>query len=159
VARVLILGSFPGARSLDEQRYYAHGRNRFWPALAPRCGTDPAAPYALRIAALKRRGIALWDVLRECRRPGSLDQDIARASEIPNEVGAFIARRPELRAILLNGQAAAALFARHVLPRDLWPDCGLLVRTMPSTSPAHAAMSLGEVSDAWGTVVERFWLP
>lgn len=47
--RVLLLGSMPGVASLQEQRYYAHPRNRFWPLMADICGFDADLPYAQRL--------------------------------------------------------------------------------------------------------------
>ncbi len=49
--RVLLLGSMPGVASLQEQRYYAHPRNRFWPLMADICGFDADLPYAQRLQA------------------------------------------------------------------------------------------------------------
>lgn len=153
-ARVLILGSFPGERSLALGRYYAHGQNRFWRVMAPILGVAPDAAYAARRAALRARGIALWDVLASCERAGSLDADIVRASEVPNPLAEFITRRPRLGGICFNGRTAAALFARHVLPEAYWQDSGLLMRTLPSTSPAHAAMRLEDLTAHWREALE-----
>jgi hypoxanthine-DNA glycosylase len=149
VARVLILGSFPGARSLVEQRYYANPQNRFWRSVAPVCGLEPDAPYESRIAALNQAGIGLWDVLGACERRGSLDQSIVPGSEEPNDLGAVVEAHPELRAILLNGASVARLFHRHQVPRPFWDDLGVEIRILPSTSPAHARMRPEAVSREW----------
>jgi len=147
--RVLILGSFPGVRSLKDGQYYAHPQNRFWPSVAPVCGIAADAPYPARIRALHARGIGLWDVLAACARPGSMDQAIVRGSEVPNDLGALVGAHGELRAILLNGGSAAGLFHLHQVPRSLWSDMGIEIRVLPSTSPAHARMRPAEVAQAW----------
>jgi hypoxanthine-DNA glycosylase len=129
-ARVLVLGSMPGARSLELGEYYGHPQNAFW-RVAEALGVPAMLPYAERCRRLASQGIALWDVLATCEREGSLDQRIRRPA--PNDLARFVARRPELRAILFNGRKARELFDRHVaLARD-----DLALRTMPSTSPAH----------------------
>ena len=62
-ARVLVLGSMPSEASLAAGEYYAFRHNQFWRIAGEICGVAPDAPYARRKAALKRRGIALWDVV------------------------------------------------------------------------------------------------
>ena len=103
--RVLVLGSMPGAASLQEARYYAHPRNRFWPLMGALCGFDPQLEYARRIENMQRAGIGLWDVIGQCRRRGSLDADIVRGSEVPNPLPELIARLPQLVERAGNGAA------------------------------------------------------
>lgn len=155
--RVLILGSFPGVPSLTAREYYANPHNRFWRAVATATGTSARAPYLERIAALHRAGIGLWDVLERCERRGSLDQAIVAGSEVPNDLGRVVAAHPELRAILLNGGAAAALMHRCVLPRELWVETGVTVVALPSTSPAHAALRPERLIATWDGAL-RPWL-
>lgn len=148
--RVLVLGSMPGAASLQAARYYAHPRNRFWPVMATLAGVPSVASYDERIAALQRAGIGLWDVIGECRRRGSLDSAIVRGSERPNAIVPLIASLPGLRAIAFNGATASSLFRRHVQP--LWPEASqkrVHCVALPSTSPAHAAMGLPALCEAW----------
>ena len=150
-ARVLILGTMPGVASLEAARYYAHPRNAFWPIVTTLLGEPPEAPlppYRTRLARLRRAGIALWDVLAECERPGSLDGAIRRPSERPNDVVGLCARHPELRAIAFNGQTAARLYARHVAPLAA-VDEDIALLTLPSTSPAYAALPLAEKRSRW----------
>src|SRR5688572_32269481 len=84
-ASLLILGSLPGDASLKAQRYYAHPQNQFWRLLGHAIGeTLDAIRYEDRLDRLAARRIALWDVVGEARRPGSLDAAIRGAS--PNQL-------------------------------------------------------------------------
>ncbi|VFR23478.1 G:T/U mismatch-specific uracil/thymine DNA-glycosylase [plant metagenome] len=147
-ARILILGSMPGVASLNAGQYYAHPRNAFWFIMADLLGLDAAAPYAQRVAQANARGVALWDVVHRCVRPGSLDARIARDSVEPNDFAGFYARHPGLRVIGFNGGAAATLYQRHVAARVQAP-AGARLCVLPSTSPAHAALRPEAKLAAW----------
>ena len=152
--RVLVLGSMPGVRSLEAQRYYAHPHNRFWRVMAEVCGLDADAPYARRVAHLKRCGIALWDVLQHCERSGSLDGAIVRGSEVPNDVASLLARHRSIGAVALNGGKAAQAFAQHVVPvLDEGVRARVAVLKMPSTSPANASVAPAAKVAAWREIV------
>jgi len=147
--RVLVLGSMPGAVSLQQARYYAHPRNRFWPLMGALCGFDPALEYTQRLHCLLQSGVGVWDVIGQCRRSGSLDAAIERGSEVPNALPALIQGLPGLRAIACNGGAAAAAFRRWVSPALPPLAAALPVLALPSTSPANAAWTLPRLCAAW----------
>ncbi len=152
-ARILILGTMPGAVSLARGEYYAHARNAFWRIAQALFGVDAAAPYPARLRALQEAGVALWDVLAACERPGSLDAAIVAASAVPNDFAGFLARHPRLEVIGLNGAKAAQLYRRHVTPMLAGRDSGLRVLALPSTSPAHAAQRFEDKLRAWREVL------
>lgn len=143
-ARVLVLGSMPGVASLEAGQYYAHPMNAFWRIMGELIGAGPEKPYEERVRLLKTRRIAVWDVLHTCIRPGSLDSDIR--DEVPNDFAAFFAAHPAISHIGLNGGKAAASFKRHAA-RHCPP--GIVVATLPSTSPAHAGRSFAEKCALW----------
>jgi TDG/mug DNA glycosylase family protein len=145
-ARLLILGSMPGQASLAARQYYAHPRNAFWPIMGRLLGFDPAAAYADRATALRAAGIALWDVVHSCARPGSLDASIDRDSARINDFAAFFAAHPGISQVFFNGATAESLFRKAVLPSLAAPPD--LLR-LPSTSPAHAALSFERKLAAW----------
>ncbi|MCA1778043.1 MAG: DNA-deoxyinosine glycosylase [Xanthomonadaceae bacterium] len=148
-ARVLILGSMPGQASLQQQQYYAHPRNAFWPILSELLGFDAGLDYRDRLDLVGRRRIALWDVLAECVRPGSLDSAIRRETIRVNDFSAFLGHCPDISRIVFNGQTAARFWALHVLP-GLSPSlANIECRVLPSTSPAHAACSRAQKLEAW----------
>ena len=148
-AAILILGSMPGVESLKQQQYYAHPRNAFWPIMGELCGFDPSLPYRERLERLIAHRIALWDVAHQCERPGSLDASIKTESVIANDFNALFQAHPHIRAIFFNGGKAAELYRRLVLPELAEPWRSLPRTTLPSTSPAHAAMSRQQKFDAW----------
>lgn len=148
-ARVLILGSMPGAASLAAAQYYAHPRNHFWPIMGQLFGAGPDLPYAKRVRRLKSCGIAVWDVLESCVRPGSLDADIEEGSIAVNDFAGFFDAHPGISAVFFNGAKAESAYRRHVLGGLPSPACALPVRRLPSTSPAHAVLSFEGKLAAW----------
>jgi len=141
-ATVLILGSMPGETSLQRQQYYAHGRNAFWYIMEHVCGACEKSNYTEKVQQLHKVGIALWDVLKHCEREGSLDSKIDKATQVANDFESLLNAHPRIRCIFFNGQKAAKAFRRHVwsgLSADIRERVSLA--TLPSTSPAHAALS------------------
>lgn len=148
-ARVLVLGSLPGVRSLQLQQYYGLPRNAFWQIVAAATGVAADADYATRLAALQRKGIALWDVVASARRRGSLDAAIDRGSLAVNDFASFFAAQPRIERICCNGATAAALYRRLVLPTLPAAVAALPLLTLPSTSPAHAAIDVATKQARW----------
>jgi len=141
--RLFILGSLPGEQSLKEGRYYAHPRNQFWKLVGAVIGQDlHALAYDARLAALKRHGVGLWDVVSAARREGSLDAAIRDARH--NDIGGLKRDYPHLKAIAFNG-GKAAKDGRQLLTEDV----GLKLVTLPSSSPAYASMPLNQKTEAW----------
>ncbi|WP_363797351.1 DNA-deoxyinosine glycosylase [Lysobacter firmicutimachus] len=145
-ARVLILGSMPGVASLTAGRYYAHPQNRFWPIMGRLIGAGPELAYERRIEALCAAGIAVWDVLAQCEREGSLDSAIRDDTAVANDFAGFFVRHPQVRTVLFNGAKAEQSFRRFVLPElAAAPE----LRRLPSTSPANASQADAAKCSAW----------
>jgi len=154
-ARVLILGSLPGQVSLQRQQYYALPQNAFWKIMERLFGAGPALPYEERVQRLVRNGIALWDVCAAAQRPGSLDASIVHSSVVPNDLASFIETHPGIGLICFNGGKAAELYRRLVLPGLPAAVRAIRYETLPSTSPAHAAMPFEEKLTRWAVVLRK----
>ena len=153
--RLLILGSAPSISSLAAQQAYAHPRNLFWPLMGEMFGATPELGYAERIARLHANGVGIWDVLQRCQRSGSLDSAIIRDSEIANAIPELLARVPSIRAIAFNGTHAGRVFRRGVLAEiESTRRSELALLDLPSTSPAHAAMSRAEKAERWRVLLD-----
>jgi hypoxanthine-DNA glycosylase len=142
-ARILVLGSLPGQRSLAAAEYYAHPQNAFWKIMQELVGARGS--YKRRCEVLQERGIALWDVLAESVRPGSMDADIRMDTARPNDFKRLFNACPQIRRVCFNGKKAAAMYERLV-GRDTYP---MSYVTLPSTSPAYASMRFAEKLSIW----------
>lgn len=144
---VLILGSLPGEASLAAARYYAHPQNQFWRLIAEVVATDLVPlDYDSRLAALLAAGVGLWDTVASAHRAGSLDAAIREVEG--NALGDLIATLPALKAIGFNG-ATAAKIGRRALGAT-----PLRLIDLPSSSPAHARMTLAEKAERWKSLRE-----
>lgn len=151
-ATVLILGSMPGVCSLEKQQYYAQLRNAFWAIMGRLFKAGVDLPYEERLNVLKANRIALWDVLRTCERPGSLDSSINEATAKPNDFEIFFGQHNQIRQIFFNGLTASKIYMRKVRP-NLGPQFDSISHAvLPSTSPAHASMTLDEKAEKWLTI-------
>lgn len=145
-ARLLILGNMPSVMSLAAGEYYGNPRNAFWRIAGALFGFEPDEPYRRRVEALRRNGVAVWDVLGSCRRSGSLDSAIEPASMVANDFPAFFAAHPSIERVYFNGAAAQRNYARLV---NAGPS--LRYHRLPSTSPAQT-MGYAAKLAAWRVV-------
>lgn len=142
----LILGTHPSITSLSKSELYAHPQNAFWylvgdaigfrrnAAVSPSTGerfksyhdflrydNNHILEYSQQLERLLAKGFALWDIVAECERKGSLDQDIKQ--EVANPIREFcevtlksIDRENSStvkRIIIANGTSGAKFFVKH----------------------------------------------
>ena len=155
-ATILILGSMPSAESLRQHQYYAHKRNAFWRIMAAMFGFDAELSYRERARRLKDHDIALWDVIKTCERPGSLDTKIKNTSIEINDFATFFRKHPHIRKICFNGSMAEQQFRKHVMPilsQNQSVDIDMI--RLPSTSPAMASLNFDKKLAAWSKAISR----
>ena len=111
-------------------------------------GFDIGEPYAMRCNILKRRGIALWDVLASSRRPGSLDSAIDIGSATVNDFSSLLKCHQDIKLVCFNGKKSRDLFERLV-PENVAGGRQIKLATLPSSSPAHAAMHYQDKLTRW----------
>jgi TDG/mug DNA glycosylase family protein len=133
--KVLILGTMLSEQSYQKQEYYGNPRNQFWRLTHNIFGQEPDDRFEKRMAFLKERRIALWDVLHECDIDGSDDGSIIKP--VANDIQTILRSNKGITHIFFNGQKAEGLFERSIM--NDWP-CDLhmpLLVTLPSSSPAN----------------------
>ena len=148
--RALVLGSFPSVVSLELQQYYGHTQNWFWRVLAHcRVVENADASYIERVAAVRKHGLAVWDLYAQVRRAGSSDDCIHDVE--CNALGELLSARGPFP-ILLNGRRARE-WRRH------YRDLNAQVIELPSTSPRplhwNSAQSRTAALAEWHTALHE----
>lgn len=149
----LVLGSLPSRLSLQRGEYYAHPRNAFWRLMEDILDLPSGLTYERRGRAVVTAGVGLWDVLASSSRRGSLDADIQIRTAKPNDFEHFFRGHTKLKRVYFNGRKAAELFRRLGCEASLGG--GVETATLPSTSPAFAAMPYAEKLKRWQVVARR----
>lgn len=133
-SKVLILGSFPSFDSFKYSFYYANKNNAFWKILETIYNVKLNSTED-KTKLLKEKHIALWDVIKSCKRDSSLD---SRLKDIKlNNIEKLLKDYPNICKIGCNGKKAYELFVKNFKTEKE-------VVYLQSTSSANARIKFDE---------------
>lgn len=145
-SRILILGSVPSIKSVENNFYYMHPKNRFWKVLSAIFGVDLySATVDERISFLLKNKIALYDSVEECDIEASKDSAISNV--VPADIPSLVAKS-EISHIFCNGKASLYYLL------SAYPEYESITTLLPSTSPANAQFSLEKLIEAWKIIIK-----
>ena len=150
--KVLILGTAPSVKSLEERQYYANYNNSFWKIMSRLLSFDSEENYEHKKICLEKYGVAIWDVYTSCQRKGSLDKNIK--SHTINDFNGFLPKYPTLKLIVFNGKNAEKIYKKEIfstLKEKQWQDVETI--SLPSTSSAYAKDWIQKL-DEWSYIKE-----
>lgn len=131
--RVLILGTFPGEKSLKNQAYYQdRAHNAFYKIMETLFfRTNDISDHD----SLIEHYIALWDCMGVANREGSIDANITNYE--PNEIEKFLFLHPSITTIILNGTGKTTdVFNEHFDFEEL--SRHFLIKSLPSTANTNS---------------------
>ena len=143
--RVLILGSVPSQKSVENEFYYMHPQNRFWKLMAYLLDEDFVnADIQARTALLLKHNIALYDSVEECDIEGSSDSKIKNV--VPSNIPSFLAMA-DVQRIFCNGTASYNYLTKF------YPEYESITTKLPSTSPANAKYGVPALAEEWKVIL------
>lgn len=145
-SKVLILGSLPSVKSRRVEFYYGNPQNRFWRVVCSYFGESVPESTESKREFLKRRNIALWDIVTECRIVGSQDATIKNFKVADLKT---LLQNSKIGFIILNGSKAFSIFREH------YTDIHTGYCKVPSTSPANTRFDEKE----WKNALSRAFDP
>ena len=144
-SEILILGSLPSVKSREQNFFYGHPQNRFWPLLALLFGERAPETVEEKKALALRHHVALWDTIYSCDIVGSSDSSIR--SVVPTDLRPILAGSG-VRRIFCNGRTSGQYYHKYQ-EKTL----GMNAVVLPSTSPANAAWTMERLAEAWRVIL------
>ena len=136
-SRILILGSLPSVKSREQMFFYGHPQNRFWKMIS---GVfKEAVPQTIeeKKAFMLKHNIALWDTIYSCDIIGSSDSSIKNVE--PTDLKSIV-DNSKIEKVICNGKTSGKYYEKYQMKY-----LGIKPDILPSTSPANATYSLGEL--------------
>lgn len=149
--KVLIVGSMPSKKSLEQRQYYGHPRNHFWPIIYELFNEERVDDYMDKIALIKRHGIALWDTIGACYREGSLDTNIL--DEEPNDIVGLLRKHPTIKLIACNGTKSFQTFNKYVA-FDQTMNIDVIKLSSSSPIPGRYTKTFVEKVEEWKQILD-----
>ncbi len=146
-SQILILGSFPSAKSREVNFFYGHPQNRFWKVLSAVYNLPLGETIEEKKKFLCENHIALWDVIESCDIIGSSDSSIKNV--VPTDIN-MILQSAGIKMIFCNGATSYNLYMKYSFPHT-----DRIAVKLPSTSPANAVFSLDKLVKCWSKEIKH----
>ncbi len=146
-SKILILGTFPSIKSFENSFYYGHPQNQFWKILAKIHDEELPTTINEKKEFLKKHHIALWDMVKGCKRENSLDSSLKNI-EI-NDIEGLLQKFPNIEAIFFTGKKAQKLYESN------FNHLKIPTFYLPSPSPAFRNLTLDEKIERW-SILKKF---
>jgi hypoxanthine-DNA glycosylase len=143
-SKVLVLGSVPSVKSVENGFYYGNPFNRFWKIMSLLCNHDLTnASNEEKTEILLNNNIALYDVVYACDIVDSNDDKISNI-EVSDIEG--IINNSQINHIFLNGNISYQIFKKY------FPHLINISSKLPSTSPRNARYNINTLYQEWKVI-------
>ena len=144
-SKILILGSMPSITSRNNNFYYSHKQNRFWPIINILFNVNLNTTEEKQEFLLKNN-IALFDMIKECVITNSSDSSIKNI-KIHNIKK--IINNSSIKYIFCEGNLA------YNLNKKYYNNLNIEYFYLPSTSSANASYSLDKLVSIYKIIKEK----
>ena len=133
-------------KSREQQFFYGHPHNRYWPVLAAVFQEPvPKTIEEKKELALKHH-VAMWDTIYSCDIRGSSDSSIKNV--VPTDLRKIL-EESEISHVICNGKTSGNYYHRYQEKK-----IGIPAIVLPSTSPANASWNLERLIGEWKVLKE-----
>lgn len=140
-SKILILGSLPSVKSREQNFFYGHPQNRYWPLVAALFEEPAPQSVEEKKALALKHGIAMWDTIYSCDIIGSSDSSIKNV--VPTDLKPVL-EETGIKRVFCNGKTSWNYY--HKYQEKI---LGIQAECLPSTSPANAAWGMERLKEAW----------